>query len=464
MSALLCLLTLLRIRKVRCDLTRPACNRCNSAARQCEGFPIDLPRTSAQLPPLSSRAATTRPLALAPAPSSIPSISEHEQRYFSYFKHQTARQFGGYFEDELWSQLVLQLAMSEAVIFQVTVALGQLHEKFDNALDENLRAIPTESDLDLESFGQPYNKAIQHLQAHLNLEGWKKLEVTLIACILCVGFDWLRGDASAASIHLRSGLGVLQEWYNNGFSLPDCPDLTSPAGQLIQAKIVPFYRRLVVQTASLYDFSLRWTGLPTIVHAEIDHFSNLQEARDSLMDLIGQMHLVPETRALLKERSRESKQEHQRFEELLLQWKDRFDVLVQSGSSDSANERLDHGFHILKLLHLLCIVMLRNIYTDRVPDGKDTEAFQQALDIAEDLLHSSDLPRFTVDLGLVALIYYVAIHCSRPEIYQKALELLASRTLYEGYWNSMDAVRVAEKKIQRRAASGRTTLSTTMRQ
>jgi hypothetical protein len=189
----------------------------------------------------------------------------------------------------------------------------------------------------------------------------------------------------------------------------------------------------------------------------------MQEARDSLMDLIGQMHLIPETRALLKERSPESEREHQRFEGLFLQWRDRFDVLARSRNGATPDGRHTHGFNILKLLHLLCIIMLRHIYTDRVPDGKDTELFQQALDIAEDLLQSSDLPRFTVDLGLVALIYYVAIHCSRPAIYQKALDLLASRTLHEGYWNSTDAVRVAEKKIQRRAASGMITSSLNIR-
>lgn len=436
---------------MKCDLTQPACKRCTSTGRKCEGYPIDDASLSDQV---DYRNEQYKPQLLRLAPRSFPTMLDGEQRHFSYFRQQTAYRFGGYFEDDLWSQLVLQLAASEDSICQMTIALGFLHESFNhpqghtNYLRDN-RGVPDPR--------QHYSKAVGHLRSLIADHGWAKLEVTLTACILCIGFDWLRGEPESASVHLRAGLRILKRWYTSSESLSHSPKFHSSTGCIIQQKIAPFYSRLTLQAGSMYDFSLRWYSFST-PRTAIAPFMDLDHARDSLIDLVGQMQLVPETRALLQEQDGAARLLHGRFESQLAAWQMHFDnfTAVSNSSNPAASPRL--GTYMTRLLYLVATVMLSTMHTEDTDMGnKHGATFKQILDTAESML-GIESAKFTIDLGVVAMIYYVAIHSQQSVIHGRACDLLAEYQLHEGFWSSHDALEDAHKKRQLQTQTGKLTL------
>lgn len=374
---------------------------------------------------------------LAPAVFRFLSLSRDEQRQLSYFIQHTATQIGGYFEDALWGHFVVQIATSEHAIRYIACALGSLHEAIAS------RSQATE-DLPI-SMTLSYLKVVQHVKVHLVTRGWEKLEVTLIACLLCVGFEWLRRDIAAAAVHLRAGIGLLETWYSESLSspsgtMPGAPPYKSSVGEFIRLKLAPFYSRLILQAGSWLDFSLHWRFMSPTTTA-IQPFENLDQARDGLVNLIGQMHWPVETRDLLREKSARSKSEHQRFQSLLWQWLYHFDAYV------ARNKLTGHkslSALAIRMLYLVATIMLPNINFDGIKDDDDfAVVFKEIIIIAERILETQK-PCFTIDLGLVAPIYYVGMYCRKSDIQQKAVSLLKENAMHEGHWNSADAL----KKIQ----------------
>ncbi|ETN42987.1 uncharacterized protein HMPREF1541_02145 [Cyphellophora europaea CBS 101466] len=423
-----------RIRRIRCDLTKPSCTRCTSTGRKCEGYPIDIhPDADAAagggrtLPAASALAKVLVPR----SPSVNPHIDSNEHSHLSYFQHQTAHHFGGYLEDQFWSRLVLQLGTSDNCVLYVTIALGSLHRKFEQGCRSPKQA---EHGAVGNDTGYLYAKAVTLLQGHIAEQGWRKLEVTLVCCILCTGFEWLRGDPKSASVHLRAGLEILQQWQTQ---TAGGPSYWSPAGHLIRNKLAPFYTRLALQAGTVPDWSLPWNTLQA-TNTTIEPFQSLHHARDSLCNLLGQVYLIPERRELLRMRTSKSLKEHKKYETLLSQWAEYFHAYT---TRETLTGHVQASAIVLWLLYIAATVMLPNMYPDAEPgDTKDeTDAFGRMVNVAERLF-SIYTSRFSIDLGWVAPLYYVAANCRQPQIREKALRFLASHQSYEGSWSSPEAV------------------------
>ncbi|SCV33277.1 uncharacterized protein FFFS_03705 [Fusarium fujikuroi] len=82
------------VRRVKCDEARPACTRCTSTGRKCDGYQTDTPS-----PPAAS------------SPTSVVSTysTQPEARSFQFFIEKTLVNFQTFFEDDLWNRRVLQL-------------------------------------------------------------------------------------------------------------------------------------------------------------------------------------------------------------------------------------------------------------------------------------------------------------------------------------------------------------------
>lgn len=230
------------VRRIRCDGKRPACDRCTSTGRSCEGFPIDA-RPDTQSGPERPRSA---PLTLL-APRLLPDTCGPDLRGLKYFQLVVAGQVGGYLEDGFWSRVVMQLAYLSSPVRQITIALALLHEGLagtgTGGPANHFGTVPEATSV------QTYRCAVQQLRSHLKTEGWARLEVTLVACILCVGFEWLRGHAEGALTHLRAGLQIIDEWQKSRIEGKIC----SPSEQIIEDSLLPFFARLALQAATLYS-------------------------------------------------------------------------------------------------------------------------------------------------------------------------------------------------------------------
>ncbi|KAL8303270.1 hypothetical protein RB597_005146 [Gaeumannomyces tritici] len=244
-----------RIRRIRCDLTRPACLRCTTTGRTCEGYPI----TTVEVTGLADRKPPEGGLApLLPSsrttPGVLPGVPQAGRRSLSFFHERTVRELNGYFEDGFWKTVVMQIAQREEPVRAMVVALGSLHESFNvtspNLIADDSGGLSRVKALELRA-DREYTRAVSLLNTHLARSGWAGLEVTLTTALLCIYFEYLRGRYTGGYAHMRSSLVILSQWHEG--SVPSMSRGTSPwspSGHLIRAQLWPLFTTLALQGCS----------------------------------------------------------------------------------------------------------------------------------------------------------------------------------------------------------------------
>lgn len=191
-----------RIRRIKCDEAKPACLKCTSTGRKCDGYttgsPVSIPRTSKSPSPTTPNTTTLTTTRKPIAPKcALPQLgifpfegTKLEIRAFRYFQHETVPQICGFYKDQFWFHSVLQACHHNSAIRHAAIALGSLHEQsatvsppFPNGVGELVTG----------SFAlQQYNKAIQALLKPMPgsiRKPQQKVDVALITCVLFACFD-----------------------------------------------------------------------------------------------------------------------------------------------------------------------------------------------------------------------------------------------------------------------------------
>ncbi|KAF2712408.1 hypothetical protein K504DRAFT_488842 [Pleomassaria siparia CBS 279.74] len=204
-----------RVRRVKCDETKPECLKCTKAGRKCQGYKHVSRHSRSNSP---SAAASFRnpsflvvpqkisPISIPRNPSRSLSPDSAENRSFFYFQTHTLPKWTEFFDSDLWSQKIMQLSHTEPAIKHGILALSTMHERF-----ESMTPIFSAKTNDF-AFVQ-YMQAVKHsndlLTAHE--EGKVDLEKVLIACIIFTCYENLAGNYRAANMHLRNGLRILSQ-------------------------------------------------------------------------------------------------------------------------------------------------------------------------------------------------------------------------------------------------------------
>lgn len=164
---------------MKCDETRPACLRCTSTRRTCDGYSYVSPS------PFNIGTVTTGPFDVHSPPEL--------RRSFSFFTHRTSPQLAGFFRSDFWERLVLQAAYHESTVRHAIVAIGSLHELVERqtGITDATRAFALEQ----------YNLAIRELLLPLSQGEERGIDVCLISCILFACFE--------VRISLFVGVGIL---------------------------------------------------------------------------------------------------------------------------------------------------------------------------------------------------------------------------------------------------------------
>lgn len=131
---------------VKCDETKPACARCVTARRTCEGYDPLIAQGSGGC--LAS-----------PTPGLFDSLQEY--RSFAYFVERTSWQLAGFFDQGGW-QLLLAIAQQDTAIRHAVIALGSLHETFEYGVTAN--AIP--NGFTLQHYDVAIRQHVDRLRRH----------------------------------------------------------------------------------------------------------------------------------------------------------------------------------------------------------------------------------------------------------------------------------------------------------
>ncbi|KAL6404302.1 hypothetical protein AUP68_13689 [Ilyonectria robusta] len=433
-----------RIRRIRCDRTRPSCDRCTTTGRKCDGYPAT---TDDPLEPGANGPGVSRPLlraqshALQMSPRELPlSIGSQAGRSLHYFQHNTALEFSGYFNSDLWNTLVLQVSRRETCVQQMVVALGLLHESFHH--DHGATRCTSTARALRQQATNEYALGIGLLNSHISTQGWASLEITLLCSLLCVAFEWLRGDYFAAQTHLWSSNSIMAQWYDKKHPQLNATSLSSPSGHMIRTRLRPVSTSLVLQARSMpTSLLLPWNSVFG-VQSDIQPFHSLQQARDSLDVLLADA--LPDT---VTDRTT-GQIDSERVWDIscrLSQWSQHFENYL---STSDPEELSSPPATIMKLWHTTARILLTaTLRDDEGSFDSFLPEFTDTVEKVEGLLSSSSTT-FSVDIGVVPLLYYVALKCRHPRVRRQAIKMLVDSPRREAVWDSLGAACVVQEVLE----------------
>jgi hypothetical protein len=288
---------------VKCDETRPQCNKCVRSGRQCDGYPayrrtVEVaipiaprpgstgsssvsPSTSSSAgfsssPPTSRSLAVRKPTRVVhrpqPPPRAIVNLSPttylpgglpldtQEGQYFQVFRTHTASELSGFFDSEFWTRSVLQESHSEASIRHAVVALGALYKTLEKASESPPGSPDHENNMNTFDTApnhynfalQQYGKALTRLRESLQTNERRPQRTVLISIVLFTCFQSFTGDHRAAIAQIQHGLGLLEERRQEAKQ-----PLMERKDDIVEDELVQVFTRLAIQAKS-YDMAFHF--------------------------------------------------------------------------------------------------------------------------------------------------------------------------------------------------------------
>ncbi|KAH6698443.1 hypothetical protein BKA61DRAFT_530626 [Leptodontidium sp. MPI-SDFR-AT-0119] len=472
-----------KIRHVKCDEGKPACKRCVSTGRKCDGYfysGTPASTTSRQTPP------QTTPHDIAKRSSSIessPSLnlleSNLEQRSFSFFHQNTIPQLSSIFGSPSWKQLnrlLLQAAYHEPAVRHAAVALGALHEHFE--LTSRSLTHHSDESRNTEFAVQQYVKALGHLVNPAIRRGKPAADVALITCILFVCFENLRGEYSMALSHINGGVKIIEEIAQTSSTpiSPDYSESSSPSSQasleLPQVPYVPLttlsliFIEFDVQASGLVNnrkralsarkFNMPSTGygpdIPTIFKSSDEACLALDYIRNHGVRMLDAA-LRNKTPPDLADMRVTLDLIHSFSSIRLKQWSQAFEAFL------SRNPHLvnDRGVLMLKMHRVFMgvntaigrngLISDESVFDEYLPQFKLIVELCEKI-IAAEAVMERPRPMFCLDTGIIISLFGVISKCRDGETRWKALNLLMSTDRQEGIYHSMLVGRVARRIVE----------------
>ncbi|KAK0289354.1 hypothetical protein LTR35_002551 [Friedmanniomyces endolithicus] len=452
-----------KIRRVKSKV-KPECDRCTSTGRKCDGYYIP-PRKNARKDP---DAMIDLPIAPERCLEVVRGTSG-ELRALEFFHARTAPNLSSYFDAGFWTRLVFQVAHVEPAIMQAMVTVGYLNQRRDTGTkprpmlqsvivddNEGILSAPLKSFRQYEATDHNdtfamhhYGKAIS-LLAHRLEDPDAPTEVALLACILFVCIEFLRGDVEPAFTHFKSGMSI---------ALASLAAPASPKAVLTMTRIkegmLPFFHRLEL-LAMLFGQEATYEYPITINEAVPASFATVREARDSIVHLmniglrfIRRMKKGRYARFVLPDNSAYQAGIARRIED----WKTALDSLILT--NNLSHRDLDAA-KVLRIHQLILTIWLGTCceIADCASDAYMAE-FEAVVSLGEALQHTAAgtapeqpetyRPTFLFDMEVVSPLYFVGIKCRHPLIRRRAIALLRQTMRREGLWDSYMAAAIAER-------------------
>ncbi|KAK3347244.1 hypothetical protein B0T25DRAFT_297720 [Lasiosphaeria hispida] len=456
-----------KIRKVKCDEGRPACHRCVSTGRVCDGYGIW--RGGGNAYGTAERALNTLSQHLSQPSRSlgaIPGLNHQESHAFHFFRTKTVLKIRGVFGSDFWEQLVVQFSLREPAVLHAVIALaathrrgiisGQIRRPFPDE-DKPETAMDPSERLALEQ----YNKAIRYLFQHLKEKDDQSLRISLASCVVFTCIELIKGDIETSQVHFQNGVRLLQ----------DCKSKSSADEHISEAFTRISIRPSIFGQAP--DFPLKMPGSTSgsgpIIPCVFDAIGEARRCLDWLLHDINM--LSTEADRVLQEVVQVPGylvRRQERLQACTSSWLRAFSTsvpLIRKRLPDGNDDALTLGEPLLLLYHGMASIMVAmslrgtdetafDAYTPQFATilehtihlwGKVATAARNQLSCANPAAH--DLS-FTADMGFIPPLYYTALKCRVPRFRRRAVDFLVSTPHREGMWDGKMAAAIARKVIQ----------------
>ncbi|KAF5007512.1 hypothetical protein FDECE_6159 [Fusarium decemcellulare] len=413
-----------KIRRIKCDEARPACSRCVSTGRKCDGYGV-------------WTAGLTKPR--FPATLQCPSVARnvHERHGFDWFLSRTSKKIPGVFEPEFWKTLVLQASATEPAVFHAAVALGAAHKREMLLATETVALVPDEQECFML---RQYNTAITHLQTHLvaGVTDKDSAHVAAISCMLFICLEFLRGNYKTGNTHLRNGLSLLHRLQAKPNAVDKTLVLPSHHRSLL-GDLVEVFTRLYVQSAFFGAVSDTFTVAVRQDQSDAHNspFLSIEAARRHLGELLNRVFRLTEQCRNMPSLSPPISistllDDQQDIRACLKTW-----LRLYQSSRDRMSARADDQLQmslacrLLLVYHSMACIMVETCIapTNELVFDCYSSEFTSIVDqcmnlwrsaaqmMAEDISsgHCTHRFSFSADMGFILPLYYAGLKCRVPE-------------------------------------------------
>jgi hypothetical protein len=416
---------------------------------KCDGYPAETAlKASANYRKTSSLSLLLRLQSITSysIPFKVPG-SQRDRQLLHYFCVQCSNDISGFLTSDFWSQTVLQESHQDPIVRQALVAMSWLH--LDYSTSE-----PGNSSARAEALTQ-YGKALRSMRKRLSQPSESTTKIALICCILFYCCEGALGDRNAALQHLSNGLNLLMstQHEHNGDVSQDIQSLSDVFERLdMQAS---FFEDDRVPILVLPNWQLGKNNYRLSVE---DKFTGLQEAQQSLVRLQAWLYHFVNKNADYHEEPRESlPMDILQEKDALMQGYTSWITAINNFENDTkCDDETLHGIRTLLVHFYVCrmIVESKFPHDPEVFGASPNPAAHKILDLAETLLQYTTLlngspnatksPRrnFSLETGVVAPLFAVAIKCSDESVATRAAQMLASSQRREGLYDAQTMAQI----------------------
>ncbi|CAJ0546887.1 Ff.00g015140.m01.CDS01 [Fusarium sp. VM40] len=440
-----------RKRRIKCDETKPACERCVRSGWKCDGYPADIVlKASANNRNTSNLSLLSRLPSIASysIPFKVPG-SQTDRQLLHYFCVQGSNDIAGFLTSDFWSQTVLQESHQDPTVRQALVALSWLH--LDYSTSECVGNSVTRADALTQ-----YGKALRSMRKRLSRPSESATKIALICCILFYCCEGALGDRNAALQHLSNGLNLLisTQHEHNGVVSQDIQNLSDVFERLdMQASFFEDDRTPILvlpswQPSGEKDYTLLLE----------DTFTGLQKAQQSLVRLQAWLyHFVNKNADHHNEPKESLPVDILQEKDALMKGYTSWIIAINNYEKETEcdNETL-HGIRTLLVHFHVCRMIVESKFPNdpEVFGASPNPAAHKILDLAETLLQYTTLlngspnatksPRrnFSLETGVVAPLFALAIKCSDESVATRAAQMLASSQRREGLYDSQTMAQI----------------------
>ena len=435
-----------KIRRVKCDETKPECLKCMKSGRKCDGY-VPLKTWVFEV---RARDGTSSSPSLISSPREDYSDAV-DSRALLYFRERTIPVLSNFatIAQEFWNSTILQASHADSAIKHMIIATASLQEASI--------CTPGQCSTNRLIFGQHYSKAVNLLTGP---GANPPVETVLMSCLLFVTCENFQGSNLAGLLHIYSGLNILKDWKASKHQKSIA---AGSAEDLIQNQIDPIFARLEAQTTvyrsadsmrhSFYSESpVRLRSVPSVPKS----FKDLFWARDSLNDVMQWMfHILgmknedaPDDPAVLEIRM------------LLDTWRQVFQAYT---APLSEHDRLERRTASALEIHYRILSIMLDVPSTKPESTYDAylNDFREILKQCEDIIKYRQIPPtnnwaeyedrmslFEFDFGMIPPLFSIACHCRDPAIRRKAIRLMRYLHRTEGAWDTCSAGKLAEGIVE----------------
>jgi hypothetical protein len=466
-----------RARKVKCDERFPACNRCVSTGRVCDGYGIwggggnSYGERYAKSNSPTEECSSALSVPLVHQISARPGLANASERaYLDWFTGQTATRLPGVFGSGFWDTLVLQASVTEPAVLHAVLALSCAHRSTSIAGIQTASLESNAPDKHEQFCLRQYSSAISRLRPHFMSTSKASLRVALIACIVFTSLEFVRGHYQTAHTHLRNGLQLLGQLkvVSPGAQGTEPPSL-SKNDQSVDGWLAEQFARLILQ-ATLFG---QRQHTPRITKAERSLvqpvlFVSTSHARKCLDQIIGEASSLAErydlerADSLSRLPSPEILEHQSAVQYSLAAWFKAYEA-SSSPSGITRDIAAVMGFKILHSYYLVARIMLATCLR---LDGEmaydyHTQDFRAILlnswQLGEIVFndapgtkfaHDPSIPPIVADMGWITPLYFTAIKCRVREVRSEAIRFLSHGDCKEGIWDAALASQVGSQVMK----------------